>query len=71
MSLIDAIDANLDNLVDPKNRCVEATDAAANELVIAATEESPDELQELMFMKAQTLYTLSSMLIWLKHLLAR
>ena len=45
MSLIDAIDANLDNLVDPKNRCVEATDAAANELVIAATEESPDELQ--------------------------
>ena len=45
----DAIDANLDNLVDPKNRCVEATDAAANELVIAATEESPDELQELMF----------------------
>jgi hypothetical protein len=49
MSLIDAIDANLDNLVDPKNRCVEATDAAANELVIAATEESPDELQEIMF----------------------
>jgi len=45
----DAIDANLDNLVDPKNRCVEATDAASNELVIAATEESPDELQELMF----------------------
>jgi len=45
----DAIDANLDNLVDPKNRCVEATDAAANELVIAATEECPYELEEEMF----------------------
>ena len=45
----DAIDANLDNLIDRENRCVEATDAAANKLVIAATQESPDELQELMF----------------------
>ena len=33
--LKDAIDANLDNLIDRENRCVEATDAAANELVIA------------------------------------
>lgn len=49
MSLIDAIDENLDDLVDPKNRCVEATDAAANELVIAWTEETPYELQEMMF----------------------
>ena len=35
MTLIDAIDENLDDLIDPKNRCVEATDAAANALVIA------------------------------------
>ena len=49
MSLMEAIDANLDDLVDRENRCVEPTDSAANELVIAATEESPDELQELMF----------------------
>lgn len=49
MSLIEAIDANLDNLVDPKNRCVEATDQAANQLVIAWTEETPYELQEMMF----------------------
>lgn len=45
----DAIDANLDNLVDPKNRCVEATDAAADELVIAWTEETPYEFQEMLF----------------------
>lgn len=49
MSLIEAIDENLDNLIDRENRCVEATDEASNELVIAATQESPDELQELMF----------------------
>jgi hypothetical protein len=45
----DAIDENLDNLVDPKNRCVEATDAAADELVIAWTEETPYEFQEMLF----------------------
>ena len=45
----DAIDANLDNLIDRENRCVEATDAAANELVIAWTEETPYEFQEMLF----------------------
>jgi len=45
----DAIDANLDNLIDHKNRCVEDTDAAANDLVIAWTEEKPYDLQEFMF----------------------
>mgnify|MGYP000026266518 FL=1 len=55
MSLIEAIDANLDNLVDPKNRCVEATDQAANQLVIAWTEETPYELQEMMFCESTEL----------------
>jgi hypothetical protein len=45
----DAIDANLDNLIDHENRCVEATDAAANEVVIAWTKENPHDLQEWMF----------------------
>jgi hypothetical protein len=45
----DAIDANLDDLIDPQNRCVEATDAAANKLVIAWTKENPHDLQEWMF----------------------
>lgn len=45
----DAIDANLDNLIDRENRCVEATDAATNELVIAWTEETPYEFQEMLF----------------------
>ena len=49
MTLIDAIDENLDNLIDPKNRCVEATDAAADELVIAWIEETPYEFQEMLF----------------------
>lgn len=49
MSLIEAIDANLENLVDRQNLCVEPTDAAANQLVIAWTEENPHELQEFMF----------------------
>lgn len=55
MSLIEAIDANLEDLVDPKNRCVEATDQAANELVIAWTEETPYELQEIMFFESTEL----------------
>tara|TARA_R110001606_G_scaffold339596_1_gene487692 strand:+ start:62 stop:442 length:381 start_codon:yes stop_codon:yes gene_type:complete len=55
MSLIEAIDANLEDLVDPKNRCVEATDQAANELVIAWTEETPYELQEMMFFESTEL----------------
>ena len=45
----DAIDANLDNLIDRENRCVEATDEATNELVIAWTEETPYEFQEMLF----------------------
>lgn len=45
----DAIDANLDNLIDRENRCVEATDAATNELAIAWTEETPYEFAEMMF----------------------
>ena len=45
----DAIDANLDNLIDLENRCVEATDEATNELVIAWTEETPYEFQEMLF----------------------
>lgn len=49
MSLIEAIDANLDNLIDRENRCVEATDEAANELVIAWTDENPYDLQDFMF----------------------
>ena len=49
MSLIEAIDANLDDLVDRENRCVEPTDSAANELVIAWTEETPYELTEMLF----------------------
>lgn len=49
MSLIEAIDANLDNLIDRENRCVEATDAATNEMVIAWTEETPYEFQEMLF----------------------
>ena len=55
MSIFEAIDANLDNLVDPKNRCVEATDQAANQLVIAWTEETPYELQEMMFCESTEL----------------
>ena len=49
MSLMEAIDANLDDLVDRENRCVEATDAAATEVVIAWVAENPHELQEFMF----------------------
>lgn len=45
----DAIDANLDNLIDRENRCVEATESATNELVIAWTEETPYEFQEMLF----------------------
>tara|TARA_R110000822_G_scaffold308988_3_gene437667 strand:- start:361 stop:741 length:381 start_codon:yes stop_codon:yes gene_type:complete len=55
MSLLEAIDANLEDLVDPKNRCVEATDQAANQLVIAWTEETPYELQEMMFFESTEL----------------
>ena len=55
MSIIEAIDANLDNLVDRENRCVEATDQAANQLVIAWTEETPYELQEMMFCESTEL----------------
>ena len=55
MSIFEAIDANLDNLVDPKNRCVEATDQAANQLIIAWTEETPYELQEMMFFESTEL----------------
>ena len=55
MSIFEAIDANLDDLVDPKNRCVEATDQAANQLVIAWTEETPYELQEMMFCESTEL----------------
>ena len=55
MNIIEAIDANLDNLVDRENRCVEATDQAANQLVIAWTEETPYELQEMMFCESTEL----------------
>lgn len=49
MSLIEAIDANLDDLVDRENLCVDPKDSAANEVVIAWVEENPHELQEFMF----------------------
>ena len=45
----EAINNNIEDLVDVENRHVEPTDNAATELVVAWTEDNPHEFTEMLF----------------------